>query len=247
MNLAHHECSTKISMERLAMKALAVFVCVVAGILQAQSQRPHDLPPAVLSSQYFPAGAFDTSTHSSSDRWYARTLNALEEPPLFALRNNRSLQVYRFLWLPSFDRPISVRLTINSDGSGSIVARSVDCHTGLLTKVPSDTAKLILDTSSDDTASDVDKAHVQDVLGQLQGLAFWEMATEEGQAAPQASVTTPHSTTLRAIEVDGSRWIIEGIRDGEYHVVDRWSPKENPYSQFCKYLLRLGKVEVALY
>jgi hypothetical protein len=220
------------------MKALALFVCAAVGILQAQSQRPPGLPPAVLSSQYFPPGVFDTSPHSSSDTWYAYTLNALEEPPLFPLRSNGSVQVYRFLWLPSFQRPISVRLTINSDGSGSIVARSVDLHTGLLQKVPSDTAKLILDTTRD-----VDKAQVQDVLGQLQRFAFWEMPTEEAQAAPQV----PHGTIVRLPELDGSRWILEGIRGGEYHVVDRWSPKENSYSQICKYLLGLGRVEAALY
>jgi hypothetical protein len=111
-----------------------------------------------------------------------------------------------------------------------------------LQKFRPDTAKLILDTTSD-----VDKAQVQDLLEQLQRVAFWAMPTEEGQAAPQASGTASHSPTLRAIELDGSQWILEGIRDGEYHVVDRWSPKENSYSQLCKYLLRLGKVEAALY
>jgi hypothetical protein len=222
------------------MKALTLFVCVVAGILQAQS-RPNDLPPAVLSSRYFPSGAFDTSTDSSRGTWYACTLSALEEPPLFVLRDNGSLQVYRFLWLPSFHRPISVRLTINVDGSGSIVARSVDRHTGLLAKIPSDTGKLILDTTSD-----VNKAQVQDVLGQLQRLAFWTMPTEE-PPAPQASATTDHSYTFKSVGLDGSQWILEGVRGGEYHAVDRWSPKDNSYSQLCKYLLRLGKVEAALY
>jgi hypothetical protein len=166
-------------------------------------------------------------------------LSALEEPPLFGLRDNRSLQVYRFLWLPSFHRPISVRLTINADGSGSIVARSVDRHTGSLGKVPSDTGKLILDTTSD-----VDKAQVQDVLEQLQRLAFWAMPTEEAQAA---SITTDHGYTFESVGIDGSQWILEGVRGGEYHVVDRWSPKDNSYSQLCKLLLRLGNVEAALY
>jgi hypothetical protein len=223
------------------MKALALFVCVVAGILHAQS-RPNDLPRAVLSSRYFPSGVFDTSTHTSRGTWYAGTLSALEEPPLFVLRDNRSLQVYRFLWLPSFHRPISVRLTINADGSGSIVARSVDRHTGSLGKVPSDTGKLILDTKSG-----VDKAQVQDVLGQFQRLGFWAMPTEEAQAAPQASTTTDHGYTFESVGLDGSQWILEGVRDGEYHVVDRWSPKDNSYSQLCKHLLRLGNVDAALY
>ena len=52
--------------------------------------------------------------------------------------------------------------------------------------------------------------------------------------------------TFGSVGLDGSQWILEGVRGGEYHVVDRWSPKDNSYSQLCKYLLRLGKVEAAL-
>jgi hypothetical protein len=28
-----------------------------------------------------------------------------------------------------------------------------------------------------------------------------------------------------AVELDGAQWIIEGIRNGKYHIVDRWSPE----------------------
>jgi hypothetical protein len=27
---------------------------------------------------------------------------------------------------------------------------------------------------------------------------------------------------------DGSQWIIEGVRNGNYQVVDRWTPKDGP-------------------
>jgi hypothetical protein len=27
---------------------------------------------------------------------------------------------------------------------------------------------------------------------------------------------------------DGARWVIEGVKSGEYHAVDRWSPKSGP-------------------
>ena len=28
-----------------------------------------------------------------------------------------------------------------------------------------------------------------------------------------------------ALELDGAQWIIEGVRNGTYHIVDRWSPE----------------------
>ena len=146
----------------------------------------------------------------------------------------------RFLWLPSFHRPISVRVTINADGTGAIVTRSVDSHAGLLTKPKSDTGKLIQDTTSV-----IDEMQVKEVLAQLQRLSFWSMPTEEEQVAPQSEAAW--RPVLRVVGVDGSRWILEGLHGGEYHVVDRWSPPDNAYSQLCKYLFRLGKVEATPY
>ena len=229
--------------ERLSMKTLIFLLCILSGALSGQSQKSGDSSPAP-TPQYFPAGVFNTSTQSSKDfrdKWYSFTLRALHEPSLFALRNDQSLQVYRFLWLPSFHRPISIRLTINAYGSGSIVARSVDNHAGLLTKPASDTGELILDQTVA-----IDKIQAQDVLQRLQLLAFWSLPTEEEQQAPQSSGESD-GPRLRVVQVDGSQWILEGLREGEYHVVDRWSPQANSYSQLCKHLLQLGKVETTLY
>jgi len=175
----------------------------------------------LANSQYFPAGVFDADIST----WYSTTLHALHEPSIFALRDEESLQVYRFLWLPSFHLPISVRLTVNPDGSGSIVARSVDRHAGLINRVQSDTDKLIFDKKVV-----VGKADVDIVLQEIQRLAFWSMPTEREHGG-----------------MDGSQWILEGVRHGVYHVVDRWSPKESPYSELCKHLLRLAGVETKLY
>jgi hypothetical protein len=36
----------------------------------------------------------------------------------------------------------------------------------------------------------------------------------------------------------------EGLRNGEYKVVDRWSPRNDAYARLCKYLLRAGKVDI---
>ncbi len=215
----------KMSAMKPSIAALAIFCCLAAGTVPAQSQCAE--PPAVLSAQYFPSGVFDTSAPSTKGNWYACTLGALNEPSLFALRNDKSIQVYRFLWLPSFHRPISVRLTVNADGTGSIVTRSVDSHAGLLTKPASDTGKVIRDETSV-----IDEDQVKEVLVRLQGFSFWSMPTEDEQAA---------------FGEDGAQWILEGLRRGEYHVVDRWSPKDDSYSALCKYLLHLAKVETTLY
>ena len=80
------------------MKVLVLLVCILARTLRGQSQQPSD-PPVVPNQQYFPAGVFETSTHSFTDNWYSCTLRALQEPSLLALRSDPSHQVYPFLSL----------------------------------------------------------------------------------------------------------------------------------------------------
>ena len=226
------------------MKTLVLFfVCAAVGMVEAQSEPPS---PAVPSRDYFPAGVFDTNTANSSAMWYGRTLAALEEPSLFAM-NEKTIQVYRFLWLPSFHRPISVRLTVNADGSGSVITKSVDKHMGLLLTKDTDekladSGKLIIDTTTE-----ASREQIQNLVEQLQSLGFWSLPTEEPDEKEPDSKVIPGAHMVRVPPVDGARWILEGLRNGEYHVTDRWSPKNNSYSQLCKYLLKLGQVEVDLY
>ncbi len=44
--------------------------------------------------------------------------------------------------------------------------------------------------------------------------------------------------------MDGSQWVLEGVRDGRYHVVDRWSPESGLYRETCLILLRFSEIGV---
>jgi hypothetical protein len=211
---------------------LFLAMCLVPLTMQAQLPSPVSTSENAANKEYFPAGIFSESPPLDRSRanWYGRTLAALSEPSLFQLRTDKAAQVYRFLWLPSFNRPISVRLTINPDGSGSIIVRSADKHAGLLTKDAHDSGKLILDTENT-----LSKAQVQDMLNQLQDLRFWSTTTEEASHG-----------------MDGAQWMLEGVKGGEYHIVDRWSPEfpgdrsasNKEFALLCRYFLKLGGVEV---
>jgi hypothetical protein len=197
---------------------LLVFIFVLVPFVGG---RESNMASRSSSTQYFPTGAFDIDrVNSGRATWYANTLVALDEPSLFASRDDKSLQVYRFLWLPSFQLPISVRLTVNPDGTGLIVARSVDTHTGVLGKIASDTGRLVVDKNVV-----VEKAQVDVFLRELQAFSFWTMPTE-----------------IRQSGMDGAQYILEGVRRGEYHVVDRWSPQASTYLGVCKHLIRLAGI-----
>ena len=38
-------------------------------------------------------------------------------------------------------------------------------------------------------------------------------------------------------------WILEGVSEGRYHAVDRWTPRDGDFREACIYLLELAGVE----
>lgn len=70
----------------------------------------------------------------------------------------------------------------------------------------------------------VSRSQVKKIEKKLKRCQFWEM---------------PARSERRGF--DGSLWIFEGIKDSEYHVVDRWSPKKrSSYRKLCEYLMSLA-------
>jgi hypothetical protein len=43
---------------------------------------------------------------------------------------------------------------------------------------------------------------------------------------------------------DGAQWVLEGVRLGTYHVVDRWSSRGIPYRGAVLRLLELAEIEI---
>jgi hypothetical protein len=59
--------------------------------------------------------------------------------------------------------------------------------------------------------------------------SFWEMPT----------VKEPLSG------YDGADWVLEGVRSGRYHVVDRWSPPDKNYRAVCVYIAKLSGLPIS--
>jgi hypothetical protein len=155
------------------------------------------------AQQYFPPGVLDGNPdrNQSKANWYSRDLRALHEPSLWELsRRDPNAEVYRFLWLRSFHHPIAVRVVVRMNGSGWIHARMT---TGKGGNQPGGTSRY--------SVSWLRKGLTQSFLGAVGSAGFWSLPT-----LPDADENTAG--------LDGAQWIIEGIRGGQYRIVDRWSP-----------------------
>lgn len=149
--------------------------------------------------KYFPNGSLSDARKSDQFRakWYSEQLNALEEPSLWESSKTQKTQSYRFLWLRTFHHPIAIRIDVNTDGTSR-----------LTTKMTSGTGGYAPGKLVENHTVTMSKELTDWFLGKIEAHNFWNL--------PSAEVSGGN---------DGARWIIEGIRNGSYRIVDRWTPR----------------------
>jgi hypothetical protein len=203
-------------------RAIALSLLVLGGVFgiitsysQATDFSPvsqNTGPPVFESQRYFPPGVL--SSNEWQDRfkasWYSRALAAMNEPSL-SLPQRPQTEAYRFLWLRSFDNPIVVRIW-RSESKVYLVTKQLDGDGG------HHPGKLIVNK----TRSLTNKEWAE-FAKHLEQSSYWTLATD-----------------IDDVGNDGAQWVLEGAREGRYHIVDRWSPKDSSYRRACSYLLELS-------
>jgi hypothetical protein len=173
---------------------------------------------ALADGSYFPikTKAGSEGLTAFESEWYGKSLERMKEPRLPALVKDVNADVYRMMILPTWGNSIVVRVQRHGD-LYSLSARRLDGQAGY------DPGKLVeaknIQLSADDSKT----------LGVLiQNLNFFQLSTENDIYGH-----------------DGDEWIIEGVSQGKYHVVQRWcAPSYNPekrkltaFLALCKFLL----------
>ena len=138
--------------------------------------------------------------------WYGPTWRALNAEPICRLALGE-LEVFRFVWLPSFDPAVAVTVSLTSTGS-TLVAKRLNGAGGY---APGSVAQ--------DISLTLSSAQEKQLQTLVQTARFFTESTEE-----------PSS---ESIGLDGAQWILEWSARGRYHAVDRWSPQRSGrYSSF---------------
>jgi len=176
--------------------------------------------PTFATDEYFPKGMLGDFVQS----WYSEQLTALEEPVLYKGIEDRNKQVFRFTWLRTFHHPISIRLEINTDNTGILYTKMTSGAEGY------EPGKIQIHETKQ-----ISKDDVQKFLDLVRLESFWELPTKIKLINPDGTVS---------IGLDGAQWILEGSTKDNYHVVDRWSPKNGSFKKICLYLLELSELKV---
>lgn len=160
---------------------------------------------AILSAsaqhEFFPKYAFadDPGNDQFLSDWYSRELRILDEPSLLSLAKDASSESYRFLWLRTFHHPVVIRVDLRADATGILTTKVADGAAGF----PHTANHLI-----ENVSRPLSREDTQSLLGRIKKTDFWTLPS--------------HVDDRRG--TDGSEWIIEGVKNGKYHVISRWSP-----------------------
>jgi hypothetical protein len=190
----------------LSLLAAALFLTLITKTAAGQSP--------------FHAGGFqpdDVKLNFPTAKWYLDQLATPQESSLPELKQDPSVQGYRFVWQRSFHRPVMVRVLIHPDGSAILVAKMGAREEGHKpSDLPATQTRLL-------PADRVSK-----LISKIQSLKYWTLPEDD-----------PNPPGL-----DGSKWVIEGVDHGKYRVVNRWSPKKGPVRELGLLFLRLSQLNL---
>jgi hypothetical protein len=121
---------------------------------------------------------------------------------------------YRFLWLRTFHHPVAIRVW-RVGNEHFISAKESDGAGGY------EPGKVIANSERNLSAQEWD-----DFLRLLYDADYWCLG-DNGMGG-----------------LDGAQWILEGFREGSYHIAVEWSPREGAYREACLYLLKLSGLNI---
>lgn len=171
-----------------------------------------------VKSSYFPGNIF---TYDESASGYANQLYALKEPSLYSEHLDNGQVYYRFLYLKSFENPLSIRIEIDYDKNIATLNYkecdgSGDYRPGKLVK---------------DFEIKLNKEEISKFVTLYEAVAFMDQPSEQ-------------VFTDNVYIVDGHQWIVEVNQDGKYHLVERLEPNEGSFKDLCLYFIELSRVDL---
>jgi hypothetical protein len=125
-------------------------------------------------------------------------------------------EIFRFTWLRTFNNPVAIRIE-KLDDTYFLYWKLSNGAGGY------QPGKLIINKKKE-----IDKATWDKFQLLLDKIDFWNL-----------------ETNVNNIGCDGSQWILEGKIARNYHVVDRWSPRDINYVKCCDFLIGLTDLKIS--
>ena len=195
-----------------AMRAVIVIRCLMGSVVGADTA-PY-FPPRAFVEEDLPGERNDIGDLLAGD--FSRHLRAMNEPSLWgASQRDKRVNVYRFLWLPTWERPVAVRVERVGDGA-TVSLVQLDGAGGY------DPGKIAINRRV--TVGQKEWHRLTTLVGRA---GLWDMPTR-----------------ITDLGHDGENFLVEGVADGKYHVVYRWTPAPGAYRELCRCMLDLTGLDL---
>jgi hypothetical protein len=147
-----------------------------------------------------PPKAADFRIHQTlqSVHLYSEPLTELGQPAFCQEPVPELTEWYRFVWVPTFDHPVFLRVDVGSDGVGTLLTHVWSGHGGY--EWGKSTRKVRKLTEEEQG----------ELFATLADIGFWTLPSQV-EGSPNVVI------------LDGTEWAIEGVKDGKCHVVTRYS------------------------
>lgn len=214
-------------MRKLSYSLLLFFTACNQKLSDEELAARSGIPPTKI--RYFPPASSqnkaicfrsmlpsrEPAVNGFASRWFSQQLAAAREPSLF-LASEASipagLTAIRFTWLRTFDAPAFFRISKIGDRKFRLIAKELSGSGGYLPGIRKRTV-----------VRELIPSEVRALTDLLKQTRFFRLP--------------PTDCTLG---MDGSEWIFEGIDDGGYHLLSRWSPVDGPSREVGEFMMKLS-------
>ena len=192
---------------------------VAAPKLEARLETPHDACYPGKSIPLLVTGKVTyfppKAVSEFPTEWYSKHLTAMEEGSMFA-PDKHAVETYRFLWLRSFHHPVAVRVW-RTEIDQFITVKEMSGAGGY------EPGRFIVNQTRKLAAGEWDT-----FIRRLDDSCYWNLPTDDPKERG----------------FDGAQWILEGVKGGRYHIVDRWTPQSGSFREACLYSLKLSGLAI---
>lgn len=181
--------------------------------------------------------------------WFSANLRLMKEPLLYNFYLGHD--VYRFLWLRSFNLPLC--FSLHKDGGKVWLSiKELDRHPKYMDQVwskfvppPRDSTEKYVPPVIDSIVKVDRSANI--ILNETKDLSLDEWNTFE-ELIKQCDFWNMESTKMGERGLDGSEWVMEGHLKNKYWFVEKWAPDNNTNYRKCgEYLIKLSALNERIY
>jgi hypothetical protein len=178
----------------------------------------------VCSTCYGQEQETDPATILRTSKGNLKVSRLFKESPVLPV-TNKEAEIYRMSFLPTFYNPVKIRIEKHKN-KYFIVAKRLSGQGGY------DPGKL-----KSQKQRILKRAEWKRLITLLDSANFWKMPYLKKEAEPNSNGET-------TICLDGSEWVLEGVKTGKFHAVFRYCSDEKEYNAIGYYLVKISGLKI---